>query len=87
MGLLKADSSLSGVLSGESGLSGKLSSTGKRYDIYNGETSIIPKAFQPQTLETAGKFLTEDISVSKVPYWETSNESNGLTIYIAKEGD
>lgn len=84
-GILKAEYSLKGTLSGESKLSAKLSATGKRYDIYTGDTSVIPKAFESQILETGGKFLTDDITVLKVPYWETSNKSDGMTVYIAQE--
>ena len=34
---------------------------------------------------TRGDTFMADITISQVPYWETSNISNGMTVYIAKE--
>ena len=34
------------------------------------------------TGELTGKM---SVAITKVPYWETSNSSNGMTAYIAKE--
>ena len=53
-------------------------------DIYDGEYTFTPKAHEAQTAETKNKFLTDDISVLKIPYFETSNQS-GTTVYIANE--
>ena len=75
---LKAFESIRGTISGESTLSGTLSAaTGQDYDI--------PDVENEQTLETAHKVLTDNIVVAKVPYFETSNDSNGNTAYIGKE--
>lgn len=49
---------------------------------YRGETTITPKAFAEQVLKTQGKYVEQDITIQKVPYWETSN-TDGLTVYIA----
>ena len=38
-------------------------------------------------MNTANKVLKDNILVTEIPYWETSNESNGTTAYIAKEVD
>ena len=46
-----------------------------------------PKAHQTQTLDTSGKVLSEDLVIHEVPYYQTSNASGGVNIYIAKEGD
>lgn len=46
---------------------------------YSGEYEIIPDVEDEQTLETAHKLLTDNIVVAKVPYFETSNDSNGNT--------
>lgn len=93
---MQALDSLSGKMSGQSILRGTLSSSeslngaicvAKEYDAYSGDYKVIPKASGSQILNTANKVLKEDILVTEVPYWETSNESNGLTAYIAKEVD
>lgn len=51
---------------------------------YTGEYTIIPKADEAQILQTKDKRMTDDLTVTKVPYFETSNE-HGKTIYIASE--
>lgn len=51
---------------------------------YTGEYTVIPKT-TPQTLETAGKRMTEDVSVFAIPYYEVSNPSDGTTVYIGTE--
>lgn len=58
----------------------------KEYEAYTGNYNIMPKAFSTQTLDTADRILDEDIVILEVPYYETSNEANGVTSYIAREG-
>lgn len=53
-------------------------------NIYSGEYEVTPKAYDEQTLETANRFLKNDVTVHAVPYYETSNVS-GETVYIASE--
>ena len=54
---------------------------------YTGEYQVTPKAFNSQTLDTANKVLDADIVVSEIPYYETANETGGVTSYIAREGN
>lgn len=77
---------LSGTLSSTTRpLSGRLSSQPPAgYSLYTGDYEVTPKAYA-QTLETANKLLTENIVVAAVPYHETSNDSDGLTVHIAEE--
>lgn len=84
MSEIKAGRTLSGSLSCAGGLTGALSArpgTGT----YSGDYEVIPQAFAAQTLNTAGKLLRRDIVVAAVPYYETSNKQDGLTVYIAEE--
>lgn len=53
----------------------------KEYDIYNGSYEVTPSS-EEQVLNTAGCNLTNDITVFSIPYFETSNTSNGYTVYI-----
>lgn len=76
--------SLTGKLASPGCLTGKISTT-NIYDAYEGTYNVIPKAFKEQTLETANKLLKNDIIIEKIPYWETGNDSNGVTVYIAEE--
>lgn len=56
----------------------------ERIPTYDGSYVIIPKAGEDQILPTDGKKMTDDLTVTKVPYFETSNEY-GDTVYIASE--
>lgn len=48
---------------------------------YDGEYEVTPTAYE-QYLDTSNKFLKRDVTVHKVPYLETSNESGGFTVSI-----
>lgn len=84
IGLISVECTLAGKLSCTGGLSGKISIM-REYDHYNGNYKVSPKAFEEQTLQTTNKLLGEDVIITEVPYYETSNTSNGTTVYIAKE--
>lgn len=51
---------------------------------YQGEYIVTPKPFTNKVLETNGFRMTDDVTVLKIPYYQTSNES-GYTIYIGGE--
>lgn len=51
---------------------------------YQGPYLVIPKAYDEQILETRGKAMRDDVTVTKVPFYETHNES-GTTVCIAME--
>lgn len=53
------------------------------YDVepYTGEYVLTPKT-TAQTIDTAKKRMTDDVTVLEIPYAETSNES-GTTVVIA----
>lgn len=52
---------------------------------YSGDYEVVPNAFSAQVLPTANKSLMQDVVVQKVPYYETSNVQQGITVYIAGE--
>lgn len=54
-------------------------------EIYDGSYEVTPKAWQEQVLETAHKMMTDDVTVFRVPYYETVNLFDGKTAYIAEE--
>ena len=51
---------------------------------YKGEYVVIPKAYSETVLETDGYTMHDDVTVTKIPYYETGNEY-GDTVYIADE--
>lgn len=53
---------------------------------YEGSYVVIPDT-QSQTLETKDKRMADDVLVREIPYYETSNPQNGLTVYIANSLD
>lgn len=54
------------------------------YDPYEGPYIVIPKAWQDQILATKDKDMTDDVTVTEVPYTEISN-LYGTTVSIATE--
>lgn len=53
-------------------------------DIYEGDYIVIPKANDATVLETRDKMMTDNVTVTKVPFYETHSET-GTTVYIASE--
>ena len=51
---------------------------------YEEEYIVTPQPFNDEILETAGFRMAEDVTVLKIPYYQTSNET-GYTIYIGGE--
>lgn len=86
MSEVKVLNTLTGSISAECSLTGTISvpenGTGN-YESYTGDYEVVPQAFEETVLPTANKMLSKDVVVAKVPYIETSNTSNGITVYIA----
>lgn len=57
--------------------------TGEYAPVYDGDYEVIPLAFQDIILPTKDKKMMGDVVVKEVPYYETSNLSGGVTVYIA----
>ena len=54
-------------------------------EVYIGPYEVTPKAWDEQVLQTDGKMMTDDVTVFRVPYYETVNLFDGKTAYIAEE--
>lgn len=50
--------------------------------LYEGVYDVTPTVSE-QTLPTARKYLSEDVTIKEIPYFEVSNDSGGGTVYIA----
>ena len=86
IGRLKGSGTISGFLSADKGISGLLTiPSAVGVTVYEGPYEVTPKAWNEQTLLTDGKLMTDDVTVFKVPYYETSNLFDGKTAYIAEE--
>lgn len=51
---------------------------------YAGPYDVTPK-IEAQTLETARKYMTDDVNIKAIPFFETSNTAGGQTFYIGTE--
>lgn len=84
-GTLSAPDTLEGTLSAMASLSGDLiipDTIGGRH--YDGEYIVTPRTDSAIVLSTNGLVMDDDVTVKKIPYYETSNES-GYTAYIGNE--
>ncbi len=52
--------------------------------LYSGEYTVTPKV-EAQSLKTANKFMQKDVSIRAIPFYETTNNSGGVTAYIGSE--
>lgn len=53
--------------------------------VYVGDYEVTSDPERDFKLQTKSKLLTDDITVKAIPYFETSNTADGLTVYIGKE--
>lgn len=72
--------SLSGTI-GLASMSGQVSIESGLPPVYPGPYEVTPTASE-QSLGTLGKRMGSDVTVHQVPYYETSNESGGVTVSI-----
>ena len=56
----------------------------KDVDYYTGSYSITPLVKTSTTLPTKEKYLQQNITVEKVPYFQTYNVGDGYTVYIGE---
>lgn len=56
----------------------------KEADPYTGDYEVTP-AVESQTLPTAQKLMEQDMTIKAIPYFETSNDFDGKTVYIGSE--
>lgn len=54
------------------------------YTDYTGSYEVTPKTSE-QSLKTKDRHLTDDVTVKAIPFFETSNNSGGNTVYIGSE--
>ena len=53
-------------------------------DHYKGDYTVTPKV-EKQELATRQKFLTENVKIKEIPFFEVSNTEGGQTVFIGKE--
>lgn len=58
----------------------------KEADPYTGDYEVTP-AVESQTLPTAQKLMKQDMTIKAIPYFETSNDFDGKTVYIGSKAE
>ena len=81
IGELKGKLSTTGRLSCIGELNGKLSTDNVQNE-YHGPYEIASDLFEDTTLKTKDTHMSKDLTLKKVAFVETSNESDGTTVYI-----
>lgn len=51
---------------------------------YSGDYTIVPK-LHDISLNTAGKWMIDDLTVTQIPTYKTTNTSGGYTVVIAQD--
>lgn len=57
---------------------------GGGFESYQGSYTVTPSSAE-QILETANLLMENDVTIYEIPYFETSNNSGGDTVYIGSE--
>ena len=83
-GHVSGDMHLTGDISGDFHISGRISSDILGHKKYSGPYEVIPRKVE-QTLNTADKLLTDDVTVDAINYSEVDNLSGGKTVNIGYE--
>jgi hypothetical protein len=53
---------------------------------FEGDYTVTP-AVNAQTLETKQKLMTDNVTIKEIPFYDTSNNSGGTTVYIGSTLD
>lgn len=85
-GSISNDGKLSGTLTGLKGavISGEISDDTITHNTYDGSYEVYPRKVA-QTLDTANKFMANDLTIDAINYSEVPNLSGGNTVNIGFE--
>lgn len=53
--------------------------------VYDGAYSVTPKVYEETTLETKQKLMQNNVTVSRIPQYQVSNDAEGVTLIIGEE--
>ena len=85
IGAIVKNQGLNGGISQETTISGDLASAYTTNAApYTGEYEVTPK-IDGQQLETKHKYMTDDVTIHAIPFFEVGNTSGGNTVFIADE--
>lgn len=82
-GSLRAGDTLRGTITADASLSGKMTApVREEIETYDGDYAVTPKLYDDVILPTKDRRMKADVTVLKIPQFETSNESGGKTLFI-----
>lgn len=55
-------------------------------EVYDGDYTVVPTV-DGEVLETAKRYMEEDLTIKAIPYFNVGNTAGGSTVYIGKELD
>ena len=87
-GTIKKETKIKGTVTADRQLVGTIrigEGGSPSYDFYKGPHIVTPQPFTAVELETKKTILTKNIKVLKIPYYMTTNLSEGYTVYIGSE--
>lgn len=79
-GTVSQESGLTGAINSKWNVSGTVYIDGGR-EKYTGSYEVTPRANE-QTLATANKIMSNDVTVKEIPYAEVANPAGGTTVII-----
>lgn len=92
-GSLSASVDLSGLIAMQSALSGAISavielvgnvSMPETFERFDGSYTVVP-AVAAKSLQTKDRLMSDDVTVTAIPYYEVSNPQGGSTIVIGDD--
>lgn len=92
-GNVTQDATLIGDVANETPLCGSLQSdlvvvgditAGNKVATYEGDYEVTPRV-EGQELKTKHLYMTDDVTIHAIPFFEVGNTSGGNTVYIANE--
>lgn len=85
-GKISPEGKLAGRLSPLDTLKGALSyGMTDSYEHYEGQYTVTPSSSSDIILETADKVMDGNVTVREIPFYKTTNLSDGYTVYIGTE--
>ena len=84
-GFANAGDTLNGIADSKGSLSGNMAvAYAVEAERYNGEYDVTPQV-DKQMLKTKHKYMTDDVRILAIPYFEVGNTTGGNTVYIAEK--
>lgn len=76
---------INGVVSSKKQITGNIALSSEiPTNFYDGPYEVTPMV-EAQTVQTKDKYMSDDLTVKSIPYFDVSNTSGGSTVYIGSQ--